>query len=99
VTAEREMWATSDGAILYNVHPAAECGGAPCWIHNPSDHHMRDWPMIRRKNGVVERTCLHGYSHPDPDSLWYLIHVMHYVTPGEHHCEGCCAPPKERETT
>ena len=43
---DNEMWSMPDGTILVNVHPPERCEGTPCWIHNPSDHHMADWPMV-----------------------------------------------------
>jgi hypothetical protein len=89
-------------------HTRAACrasrkAGAPahCVIHNPSKHHMRDWPMILRSSGLIERQCPHGVGHPDPDSAAYmnwrdhtdtwLIHGCHWNERGDL----CCAEPKE----
>lgn len=88
--AEREMWALPNGAILYNVHPAAQCEGTPCWIHHPTDHHMREWPLIQRGSGLIERECLHGVGHPDPDSLWFFEHIVMIEGLDAHDCDGCC---------
>lgn len=86
-----------NGNRLTNVHPASECAGRPCVIHNPSDHHMKDWPLNwRQYDGLInikpshyERICEHGIGHPDPDDL--LFHHENgddYV--GIHGCDGCC---------
>jgi hypothetical protein len=60
-------------------HPRSECrathkagGPAHCVIHNPSKHSMRDWPLILRSSGLLERQCPHGVGHPDPDSAAYM---------------------------
>ena len=70
--------------------------GAPknCVIHNPSKHHMRDWPMILRSSSLIERQCPHGVGHPDPDSAAYLNWLDHDDCWGIHGCcmERCCAP-------
>ena len=58
-----------------SYHPPDECAGESCCFHNPSDHHMRDWPMTIRgphKGFLTERICPHGVGHPDPDSLAWL---------------------------
>ena len=74
-------------AILKNVHDHSKCADRSCVIHNPSDHHMRDWPLHwRGDTGVMERTCSHFIGHPDPDQPW----------PDDdgrwtHGCDGCCA--------
>jgi hypothetical protein len=51
---------------------------------------MVEEPMVLREGGLVERVCLHGVSHPDPDS------VAHFDRRGisglgEHGCDGCCS--------
>ena len=71
-------------------HDETQCAGRHCCIHNPSDHHMRDWPMSwRGDKGVMERTCPHGVGHPDPDDAAYNIRNGrgHLTT---HGCDGCC---------
>jgi hypothetical protein len=83
------------GGILRNVHPRSECAGRTCVVHNPSDHLMRDWPMIWRSDkGLMERACPHGIGHPDPDDLYYKELVggpdMRKVY-GIHGCDGCCS--------
>jgi hypothetical protein len=71
--------------VLRNVHRRDACAGEPCCIHNPSDHHMRDWPqMWRDDRGMMERRCQHGIGHPDPDDPF---------SDTVHGCDGCCAAP------
>lgn len=78
---------------LSNIHPPGKCAGQACMIHNPSDHHMRGWPLNWRDDKrVMERICPHGVGHPDPDSAAFLASV------GEqgrtlHGCDGCCEVP------
>ena len=73
------------------THSIAQCTGKPCCVHNPSDHHMRDWPQnYRIDNGVTERICSHGVGHPDPDQTWPKDDP-HWI----HGCDGCCSPERE----
>jgi hypothetical protein len=76
--------------IFYNVHDPAQCAGRHCVLHNPSDHHMRDWPtLFRTDKHQMERTCPHGIGHPDPDDLaWHVSEGRDYL--GVHGCDGCC---------
>jgi hypothetical protein len=72
------------GETVVGVHPAARCAGEPCCIHNPSDHHMRGWPQHWRDDRkIMERICVHGVGHPDPDDP---------TVDTVHGCDGCCAP-------
>lgn len=61
-----------------------------CVIHNPSSHHMLDWPQHWRRNGVLDRICEHGQAHPDPDqfALWVTRGWERFAA---HECDGCCA--------
>ena len=80
------------------VHDEAMCDGEPCPFHNPSNHHMVRWPVHVRldKAALVERVCMHGVGHPDPDSMQYIKerHGPHY---GTHGCDGCCKPPSPED--
>jgi hypothetical protein len=68
--------------VTLKVHDPARCEGRSCVIHNPSDHHMKDWPLNWRSDtGVMERTCPHGIGHPDHDHMAYV----RSLTP-EHEC-------------
>jgi hypothetical protein len=86
------------GTHVHNVHPPDRCAGRPCVIHNPSDHHMRDWPKVWRNDlRMVERTCEHGIGHPDPDDLAHRLTQPGQVgerDSGVHGCDGCCVDPE-----
>lgn len=89
------------------THTATQCAGEPCVLHNPSDHHMRDWPTVVRydKFALTERQCRHGIGHPDPDSMDWLSRCWPSVVErglsyddgdgwkalGVHGCDGCCS--------
>ena len=54
------------------THEEGECTGRACCIHNPSNHHMTEWPQNwREDSGFMERICPCGTGHPDPDDLVY----------------------------
>lgn len=77
--------------MLVNVHSADKCAGRNCVLHNPSDHHMREWKLVwRGDRGIMERTCPHGIGHPDPDDMAYQRTLPH-GDPGVHGCDGCCS--------
>jgi hypothetical protein len=60
------------GLVLVNVHPRDNCAGRPCVVHDPSDHHMRSWPLHWDDDGKgFLRICVHGYYHPDPDQFHF----------------------------
>lgn len=96
------------GQKIFNVHPETErCRTEGCAVHNPTDHHMADWPQHFRDPrveavtggmhpGLMERTCPHGVGHPDPDHMrWYASCHAEALTraEGTHGCDGCCTPP------
>lgn len=84
--------------VMVNVHPREVCqadGSRPCVLHNPSDHHMRDWPTLwRADRGLMERLCPdHGTGHPDPDHMWFVRHSRGPEAAyweSIHGCCGCC---------
>jgi hypothetical protein len=79
---------------LLRTHDPRKCHGQACVIHNPSDHHMRDWPVNWREDlGVMERICEHGVGHPDPDDLAHKRRIGLAVL-GEHGCDFCCCLPE-----
>ena len=78
-----------NGQHLVNVHTPDQCKGRPCCIHNPSAHHMRDWPMVWRR-GLMERTCPCGMHHPDPDHMAYALMRPGRVGEYESGVHGCC---------
>lgn len=83
---------------LLHTHSPDKCAGRPCCIHNPSNHHMRSWPLNWREDtGVMERICPHGVGHPDPDDAAYNVSIgKEYKT--VHGCDGCCREPESDET-
>lgn len=90
-----EDYTTGTGQKL-KVHDRKDCKGN-CPIHNPSDHHMRDWPTNWRADlGIMERICTCGIGHPDPDDLDYRARTMGKLAAplGVHGCCGCCDPAK-----
>lgn len=79
------------------VHDPELCEGRPCSIHNPSDHHMKTWPLNwRGDRRLMERICPHGVGHPDPDHIAFARSVPftqgRYDPNGTHGCDGCCDP-------
>lgn len=90
-SSTEELFGAHQGAaVLKNIHNAVLCEGRACVIHNPSNHHMREWLITwRGDKGVFERHCPHGIGHPDPDDAEYLI-----ATGREswtvHGCDSCC---------
>lgn len=85
----------SDGRVLVNVHEPEDCAGEFCWIHNPSDHVMRAFPVHWRSDrSLAERICPHGIGHPDPDHIDWVERVRGPDTAyyeAIHGCDGCCA--------
>lgn len=76
--------------VLEAVHPEFVCSGRTCVIHNPTEHFMREWPLLWRDDrGIFERLCRHGIGHPDPDQLPYW-HEMGLEHEAVHGCDGCC---------
>lgn len=82
------------GERTLRVHNRKLCAGQFCTIHNPSDHHMKDWPMTwRGDRGIMERSCTHGIGHPDPDDAAYRRRRDGAnADQGIHGCDGCCRP-------
>lgn len=77
-----ERYITSIGQPLEGVHPPEKCAGDACVIHNPSDHHMKEWPMDwNQQRGMMFRLCEHFVGHPDPDDR---------APDRAHQCDGCC---------
>lgn len=84
----------SSGQKIY-AHSEAVCSGNACCIHNPSDHHMREWKQWWRDDiGLMERMCPHGIGHPDPDHMTFVLssRPLDGSPMGLHGCDGCCQP-------
>ena len=72
------------------VHDESTCTGT-CPIHNPSRHHMRDWPLFWRTDRCIfERQDPEGCFHPDPDDAKYRAEHGDFDT--VHGCNGLCNP-------
>ncbi len=84
-----EAYTTGTGQLI-KAHARKHCVGPFCCIHNPSHHHMREWPTHWREDRyLMERICPHGIGHPDPD---HIAHLPQAVQDSEsvHGCDGCC---------
>lgn len=91
-----------DGAGQHvQVHERTDdCVENNCCIHNPSNHHLVDAPLVWRQAHIfdfkpshMERICEHGIGHPDPDSLAYLRRIAQTELADMlaiHGCDGCC---------
>ena len=89
-----EEFVTNAGDKL-KVHSRQDCRGPVCPIHNPTPHHMREWPMIwRGDRQIFERICDHGIGHPDPDDQEAKLFIQGFMD-GVHGCDGCCQRPRE----
>lgn len=102
VKATEERFGFFIGEVpLSGVHPRRACkaDGFPCVVHAPSEHHMRDFPLLwRGDRRLFERTCPHNVGHPDPDDL--AFHVRNgNAWQANHGCDGCCRPPGEGHAT
>lgn len=86
-------WEDDGGHRIINVHQPAQCAGDDtCMMHKPSDHSMRDLPLVFRvdRMPLAERICEHGVGHPDPDCVAYLDRAAPRGAWGIHGCDGCC---------
>lgn len=79
--------------VLHNVHTVMRCAPEPCVLHNPTDHHMRDWPVSWHGDArVMGRVCSHHVWHPDPDDNFRERYRAHGGL--LHICDSCCLPPR-----
>jgi hypothetical protein len=94
IVAEEDYSLTFVGEQLIRTHGPSQCAGRSCCIHDPSLHHMREWPLnIRFDRGITERICPHGTGHPDPDDATYRRTLAREFDSGIHGCCGCCTQP------
>lgn len=85
-----EIFVTGTEQIM-QVHNVEDCKGKYCCIHNPSDHHMKDWPLHWREDRrFFERIDPEGVGHPDPDEVEY--NKSKGVDISIHGCNGLCNP-------
>lgn len=94
VNATEPTFGAFIGEVDLHVHDSSVCVNQGCCIHHPSDHHMKDWPMLwRGDRHMMERMCPHEVGHPDPDDvaffhLWNGAETTFYYS--VHGCDGCC---------
>lgn len=82
--------------ILAHIHDEKLCKGRHCVIHNPSDHHMRDLPLIwDAQETQMMRLCEHDLVHPDPDDIAYWVNIAKQPWKTHHECcaNNCCKEP------
>ena len=95
---QRKSWThdkfIDDFGNTYWVHKRVVCTGTHCAIHNPSDHHMKTWPMLVRASTLIERMCGHRCGHPDPDSVAFFESVGKGHL-SSHGCDLCCWSPRD----
>lgn len=96
---------------IVQTHGEAVCAGQPCVIHNPSEHHMREWELYMDPQlaYLAFRKCpTHGMEHPDPDSMAYTVKALverqgwekeEAEALGVHGCCGCCQRNRKKEST
>ncbi len=90
-----EKYTTGTGQKI-KVHDRSACAGEFCPIHNPSNHHMKNWPTHWRDDRrIMERICEHGIGHPDPDDIAFKKRIAlksgkKDYDQGIHGCDGCC---------
>lgn len=90
---------------LTRVHPAANCSGEHCWVHNPSDSHMKTWPVAWDAHSrIAYRLCPeHRHPHPDLDDFRYRHRYSAKYSGwfenmyGKHECcpAECCLGPSD----
>jgi hypothetical protein len=80
-------WVDDFGNKLTNVHESIDCAThGVCSIHSPSNHSMSSYPQKwRADRSFMERICVHGIGHPDPDGP-----SAAYSSIAIHGCDGCC---------
>lgn len=94
-----DLYSMPSGTVM-RTHGVAHCGNfeggeqQACTLHNPSEHHMCDWPLSLSEDfpTLMQRTCTHGLGHPDPDSVAYFRRCG-IPGIGVHTCDGCCIDP------
>lgn len=76
------------------VHDPVQCAGEFCCVHNPSEHHMRDWPQRWvASRYTMFRVCPHDVGHPDPDDIRFKRKAFGPLAAwrvASHICDGCC---------
>lgn len=87
-------------SVIRNIHEEHQCAGRYCVIHNPSDHHMRNLPLIwNSPESQMERLCDHDFTHPDPDDIAYWVDIAQQPWKAVHECcpHNCCNKENQSE--
>ena len=88
-----------DGSTLRGVHAPTDCLGEYCCIHKPSDHPLRYAPLAwMGEIRSMFRVCEHGFFHPDPDDIrflmgvgqWLRVEAITSVHLMKENCDECC---------
>lgn len=84
--------------LIRRVHSRAPCEDRGyCWVHKPTDHVMRGWPVhFDDDTARAYRVCEHGGLHPDPDDLCYRVEVLGEADARVVTCDGCCGSEAKR---
>lgn len=85
---QTEIWVIS-GRMYDGIHNRSKCAGEGCVVHNPSDEHLKDLPLLFREDrGFFERICEHGVGHPAIDDVRFKAARGQDIS--VHGCCGCC---------
>lgn len=91
-----------DGTFIFFLHPIDLCAphtNEPCFIHRPTRHHMREWPIeFDRQLGRFTRVCEHGVCHPDPDQIDFWVRTRQDHKIGHTCCPRACCVPEVRRS-
>lgn len=85
----KEVWSVNPRRKIKGIHPEFKCTGPTCVLHKPTNHHMREFPLVfRRDLRTFERICEHQVTHPDPDCRNAMADGV------VHECcsMACCVP-------
>ena len=75
---------------LVGVHPAGQCAGEWCVIHNPLPTYPRDRLHWRSDRKIFEVICKHGVGHPAPEQHLFWK-ALGQEWQSVHGCDYCCA--------
>lgn len=97
IIEDHREYILESGQRLANVHDKSRCGDQPCAIHGPSDHPLRNAPRSWITK-MIFRTCAHGSTHPDYDSVVFRLNRDGSIYVGHECCnEKCCGIPEQVE--
>ena len=85
------MSALEHREVDLRTHPATQCEGEICCIHNQTSHAMRAFPQHWRwDRQMMERVCPHGVGHPDPDHIDFVRRTRGDEVADFESVHGCC---------